>query len=160
MLTKCDFNNVDGSHSFSFNADTSPLSLFDVTVKARTNTERDKSQKHGVNPTLPFRGGMEINLQGVIFKDSTSDYVTYRKTIAEALFGAASAAASVTNRKNGTLVIRLDGETEDWDADCVVTAYTNPVKALYPTLSEFMVTLFAWNPYFIGASTATKYYWS
>lgn len=160
MLNKCEFHNANNTNVFAFNTDTSPLNGFDVTGVTRISTERNKPQRHGVNPTFPYRGGMEIHIEGAIFKDTTDNYVAYRKTLALALFGNPNATAAVTNRKNGTLIINVDGETEDWETDCVVTAYSNPIKGLYPTLSEFLITFFSWTPWFTGVNTSNLYYWS
>lgn len=160
MLNTFTFNNVDGAHSFEFNADTSPLNKFDVTVDPRVSTDRERMQRHGINPTKPFRGGMQIHIEGVMFQDTTALYTQYRKSMILALFGDPNAAVDLTNRKLGTLVINLDGETEDWQTDCVVPAYTNPIKGDFPTLSEFAVTFFSWTPYFTGSTSGNFYYWS
>lgn len=161
MLTKFEFHNVDGAHTFAFNDVTSPLNTLDVTVDPRVNTDRAKMEQHGINPTKSKRGGMSIHIEGAMFKDTTDNYVAYRKTLALALFGVPTDLVVFDDeRKLGTLIVRFDGETEDWETDCTITAYTNPIKGLYPTLSEFAVTFFSWTPWFTGVTSSNYYYWS
>lgn len=160
MLTKCDFNNVDGSHSYSFNDVQSPLNLFDPTVAVRIDTSRNKLQLPGVNPTKPYRGGMELHMEGLLFAESSSAYFTERQSIMLALYGDPNTPPDPTERIDGTLVIRLDGATEDWEADCAVTAFTAPLKGNYPALTEYGVTFFSWKSWFIGSSSGDFYYYS
>lgn len=160
MLPKCQFNNVDGINTFDLNDVKSPLNLFDVTVASRNDTGRNRVQQHGVNPTKTLRGGMEIHCEGVLFDDDSGPYVTLRKSLVLALFGDPGAAFDPQQRSDGTLVIRLEGESEDWQTDCIVTAFSAPVRGNYPSLTEYAVTFFSWNPWFIGASSANRYYWS
>ena len=161
MLDTLKFTNRDGSTFYQINDVTSPLTLFDVDVERRVDTSRDKMQRPGVNATLPFKGGMEIHCEGALFDDDSPSYVTQRKALLAAINGAPGPTSfSLIDRKDGTLQFRPAGETEDWMTDCVVTAFTAPVRALYPALTEYAITFFSWTPYFVGATSGDFYDWS
>jgi hypothetical protein len=161
MLDTLKFTNRDGSTFFQINDVTSPLTLFDVDVDRVVDVSRKKMQRPGVNPTLPFKGGMEIHCEGSLFDDDSASYVTQRKALLAAINGAPGPTSySLTDRKDGTLQFRPAGETEDWITDVFVTAFTAPVRALYPALTEYAITMFSANPYFVGVTTGDFYDWS
>ncbi len=114
MLTKCDFHNIDGTHTYSLNSVVAPLKDFDVTVDQRVDTERKKSQQHGDYPTLTLRGGMDIHCEGDLFGADSPGYVAERRALVTALFGVPTLTPVLTNRKLGYLQIGLAGESEDW----------------------------------------------
>lgn len=158
MLDTMTFTNWDGITYTQINDDKSPLSVFETTPEFRADTSRKKSQRPGVHPTIQLEGGMEIHVEGALFDDSSELYVATRKAMIAAFRGIPGT-YSTTARKSGTLSLRPAGEDEDWTCDCVVTAFSAPVKALYPSLTEFAITLFSWNSWFIGANSGDLYYW-
>lgn len=161
MLTKCDFINVDGVSTYSLNDVKSPLNTFDVQVANRTETGRNKMEQHGVNSTIAsVRGGMEIHVEGSLFAETSSAYATERKALVKALFGDPNTPVTLTDRTNGTLTIRVDGETEDWEAYCAVTVFQAPMKGNFPALTDYLVTFFSWEPWFTGSSSGDKYYYA
>ncbi len=161
MLTKCDFHNIDGTHTYSLNSDVAPLTDFDVTVPQRAETSRNKSQQHGIYPTNTLRGGMEIHVEGSLFGTDSTGYVTERLALITALFGVPTLTPTMTDRKLGYIQVGLSGQSEDWIADVTISAFSAPIKGLYPAVSPFLVTFFSWTPWFWGATTpANLYYWS
>lgn len=160
MLTKCDWTNAETAATYSLNSDVAPLKDFDVTVNERTNTDRTKAESHGVNPTFSYRGGMTIHCEGDLFKDTSADYVAERKLLVAALFGDPNSVPVPTQRKLGTLAVGFEGETEDWLADCIVLEFSGPVQALYPAFTNYLVSFFSWNPWFVGSVSGNKHYWS
>lgn len=160
MIDSFTLVNVDGTHSYAINTDIVPMHDFDVTVAERTDTARNKSQQHGVNATHSLRGGMEIHAEGDIFGNDSPDYIVNRKAFLAALFGDPNAALVLANKKMGTVVIQLNGETETWQTDYTVTAFSAPVQGLSPSRTPFLLTLFSWTPWFVGTSSGTRYYWA
>jgi hypothetical protein len=160
MITAASIHNVDGTHNCDINTDIIPLHDFDVTPVLRTNTGRQKSQQPGRWPTWSTRDGYEIHMEGDIFGTSSADYFANRQTLIVALFGVPGATPVLTDRKFGTFHVTFDGSTEEWLADFTITAWSAPLNGDSPSRSAFAVTLETWDPWFVGASTSTKYFYS
>jgi hypothetical protein len=160
MINGFTINNIDGVNTYDINTDIVPLHDFDVTVAQRTDTSRDKSQQHGVNATHTLRGGMEIHVEGDIFGNDSTDYITNRKAFLLALFGDPNVPVVLTDKKLGTVVIDFVGETETWQTDFTITLFSAPVQGLSPSRTPFALTLFSWTPWFVGTTSGDKYYWS
>jgi len=163
MLTKFDYTNAETSTVYNFNNDVAPMSDLDITVTQRTDRSRTKSQRHGIYATFTYRGEMEIHIEGNLNADSAADFVTKRLALAEALFGDPNDGTSGTHptvRKNGSLAIRLDGQTEDFLCDVSIDAFSGPVSWDASAHGAYLVTFFSPDPWFVGASTSNKYYWS
>jgi|SRR5215831_11161643 len=159
MINSATIHHADGSHTCDINTSTIPLRAFEVEVEQRTDHSRKKSQQHGVWPTLSYRDIMTIHMEGDIFGTSSADYFANRETLVLALFGTPGA-LDTTNRRVGYLQLNFEGATEDWKCDYTIDAFTAPLAALSPSRSEFALTLIAWNPWFIGASSGNKYFYS
>lgn len=150
--------NKDGSTYFYVNDVKSPLTDFDVTRQRRADTSRERSQKHGVNPTVSLKGGMEIHIEGALFDDSSTLYLAQRQSFVAAVEGNPNIDPVLSDRFDLYLDFTPDGGTEVWRATCIVSEFTNPVRANFPSLSEWALTLFSWMPWCVGLSTSTKYY--
>lgn len=159
MLTKFDYTNAETSVTYNLNNDVAPFTDLDITVEQRVDTSRNKMEQHGVWPTFPYRGGMEIHIEGDLLADDSSDYVTKRLALVAALFGNASQTAP-TVRKNGTVALRLSGQTEDFGCDVTITAFSGPITGSYNAYSKYLLSLFNPNPYFVGLTSGNKFYWS
>lgn len=160
MIESAQITNKDGSTYYQINDDNTPLTDFDVTIARRADTNRNRSQSHGVNPTISLKGGMEIHIEGALFDDDSGLYVARRKNLVLAVEGDPNIAPDLATRYDLTLSVTFTGETEAWTAQCIVSEFTSAVQALYPALTQFALTLFSWNPWFVGANTSTKYYWT
>ena len=158
MLEYVGFRRVMDGAVIEINTNIYPLHDFDPTVSERTVTDRDKMQAHGQWPTYSYRGGMDIHFEGDIFGDTSDDYWTNRLALVAGIFGSPDAA--ITDRKLGDLIIELSGLTDRMQTEVCVTAWSAPIRGLYPSTSEFAVTFHSWTPYFIGISSGTKYYLS
>jgi hypothetical protein len=155
LITTLTFTPVTGS-VITLNTDPPgyPVNEFDPTIADRTDMTRNRMQKQGVWPTYPYEGGMEIRMAGAIIGTDSNDYTARR----HALVAAWRLPNGPTQRRHGSLLVRFDGESEDWTADVIVTSFDAPRIGLSPAISTFSVVMFSWLPYFIGASTSTKYY--
>lgn len=160
MLTKCDFLNKDTITLYSLNSDIAPLRVFDPSVDERTVTDRHKSQQPGSYATQSLRGGLEIHVEGDLFGDDAITYFSRRRDLITALFGDPNVPDVLTDRKYGTLILRFDGETEDWQTDVTITLFSAPINALEWARTIYAITFFSWTPYLIGAVSGDRYYLS
>lgn len=161
MLSKCELRNVDGATNYSLDSDPvstgfSKLKSFEPHVDPRTVTDRVKSQDHGIWRTKTFMGGMSIDIHGSLQADTPTNVMTQRSALTRALMGLPS--DPITVRRLGAVRIRVLGETEDWEADYTLLAKSIPVTD-DSTIIEYLITLFCWNPYFLGVTTPTNKYW-
>lgn len=153
-------------YSFNLNSDTWPLKTFDVQVDQRIDTSRNKMMEHGRWRTRSYRGGMSIHCEGSGFGDmgatdelTVANYVTARKQLVLALYGPPDRV--VVEDYMGSLYVTPYGESEAWVAQyCTIEAFQAPVEALYPALTTYLITFQSFDPWFVGASSGTKYYWS
>lgn len=158
MLAAVSYTNNQGQ-SISLNTYNYPLEGeggFAVDVHARIGETQNKMFAHGEWPTRTYAGGMTIDLQGSINFDDSDDYNAGRVALLNVLRGNPDVAVI---RKSGTLTITLEGMTEPWKADVRVEAFTAPLGGASPSRSPFLLTLYAFLPYFIGVNTGTKYWY-
>lgn len=130
-----------------------PLNVFEVETNYDTRSFK-KASAPGEWPVYSYPGAMTVHAEGAIIGSTSSDYVTKRMTLLDAIIPPIQ---TLTTRKHGVLRIQMDGWTETADADVIVTAQQAPLRALNPSISEFMVTWKSFLPYFVGTSTSTKY---
>lgn len=164
MLTKVEIRPVTGSAVELNTTDGSgnhlyPLSTFEIETNIDTHDAK-KMALPGQWPTFHYPDAMTVHAQGRILgigsSDSTrsADYVTKRLALLDAVL---PPVAVLTARYHAVLRVRMDGMTEDADAQVVVVQQSVPLAALYPAQSEFMITWKGFEPYFVGVSTSTKY---
>jgi hypothetical protein len=155
VITTLTFTPVTGS-VITLNTDPPgyPVEEYDCTVQDRVDMARTRMQAQGVWPTYPYEGGMEIRMAGHIIGTDSNDYTARR----HALVAAWRRDTGPTARRHGTLLVRYDGESEDWNADVVVTAFAAPRGGLSPAISPWSAVFFSWLPYFIGASSGNHHY--
>src|SRR5690349_13733162 len=120
MILGFTYTNAESHATYDFNTDIAPLTDFDVTPTERVDTSRSKSQQHGVWPTFPYRGGMEIHIEGDLLADDSADYVSKRFALMNVLHDPTNITPTV--RKNGDLDIELDGLSEHIGAAVGITA--------------------------------------
>ncbi len=149
-----ELNTTDGSGNHLF-----PLSTFEITANIDAHDAK-KMAAPGQWPTFHYADAMTINCTGRILGIGGSDaaratsYITQRLALVDAVL---PPVGLQTSRKHGVLRVRMDGMSEDADADIVCTSQTIPLAALFPAQSEFMITWKAFLPYFVGVSTSTVY---
>lgn len=153
-----DIVNTDGVHTFSLNDVTSPLNDFDVTVADRSDSGRSKPQQAGSWPTRSFEGAMTIHMEGALFADTSEDYVTSRKALLLALRGVPG--TPVTDYRRGRLFFQPAGETERWYQDFGPCDPSIPVKGDFPALTEFLISVECFVPYFIGETSGDPQWWT
>jgi hypothetical protein len=150
-----EINTTDGSGNHLF-----PLSQFDIVTAIDQQTNAKKMALPGAWPTYHYPDAMTINAQGRILGIGANDtaraisYIAQRLAMLDALLPPLTL---LTSRKHAVLRVRMDGMTEDADADVVCIQQAVPLAALFPAQSEFMVTWKGFEPYFVGLSTQTKY---
>lgn len=164
MLTKVEIRPVAGSNVELNTTDGSgnhlyPLSVFEIETQIDTHDAK-KMALPGQWPTFHYPDAMTIHAQGRILGIGASDalrsadYVTKRLALLDAVLPPVTI---LTERHHAVLRVRMDGMTEDADAQVVCITPSIPLAALYPAQSEFMITWKAFEPYFTGVSTSTKY---
>jgi hypothetical protein len=152
------FKNLQLNETYTFNTDTVPFtSAFDIRVEDRNEHDRAKTQDHGVWPTFSYHGGMAIDIGGEIHGSSPENYTDTRLAVVRIFRGSG---APPTVRGIGEVRVRFSGQTEDWKTTVNIAQFSAPLKAGYITYSEFMVTFFSFNPYFIGVTSGDKHYYS
>lgn len=149
-----EINTVDGSGNPVF-----PLNTFEIVTGIDTHDFKKIAQP-GQWPSFHYPDAMTIQAEGHIIGVGGSDalratsYITQRLALTDA---ALPPVALLTARRHGYLRVRMDGMTEDADAEVVLTAISIPMAALFPANSEFQLTWKGFLPYFVGVSSSTKY---
>ncbi len=163
MITAFVYTNAETGTTYDFYNDFAPFTNLDIQVTQRTDFSRSKMEQHGLWATYTYRGQMELNIEGDLIADDSSDYVTKRLALLLALFGDPNDPTSgtqPTHRRNGDIAITMDGMAEDLTAPVSISAWTAPAVGGYPGYSKYMLTLVNPSPWFVGSSTTDKYYWS
>jgi hypothetical protein len=130
-----------------------PVEVFEVESQIDVR-EYKKMAQPGEWPVWAYPGAMTIHCEGKIVGTGSTDYVTKRMALLDAIL---PPIATLTSRIHGKVRIQMDGWSETADADVIVTQQSVPMKANYPAISDFMVTWKAFLPYFVGTSSSTKY---
>lgn len=149
-----ELNTVDGSGNHIY-----PLDGFDIETNIDTHDFK-KMALPGQWPSFQYPDAMTINATGKILGVGSTDslratnYITQRLALCDAVLPPLTV---MTARYHAVLRVRMDGMTEDADAQVVVNQNSIPLAALFPAYSEFTITWKAFEPYFVGVSTATKY---
>ena len=165
MLTKVEIRPVTGSPVELNTTDGSgnhlyPLHQFEVITTLDDPGSAKKMAAPGEWPKFSYPGAMTIHAEGQLYGVGGSDaaratdYITKRLALLDAVLPPVTL---LTSRKHGVLRVRMDGMTEDADADVVVVQQSIPMAALYPANSTFMITWKGFLPYFVGVSSSTKY---
>jgi hypothetical protein len=150
-----ELNTVDGSGNHLY-----PLHDFNIITNIDT-TDKRKMAAAGQWKTFHYPDAMSIIAEGAILgvgaNDTAraTDYITKRLALIDAVLPPVTGV--LTSRIHGVLRVRMDGMTEDADAEVVCVAPSFPMRALYPANSEFQITWKAFVPYFVGVSSSTKY---
>jgi hypothetical protein len=163
MITKFEIRPVSGS-PIELNLMTAgipiyPLSVCDIFTNMDTK-EFKRMAAAGEWPSFSYPGALTVHVEGKVIGAgatdalASADYVTKRLALLDAVLPPIQ---TLTSRKHAVLRCRLDGMTEDADTDVIVTSPQIPMVALYPAISEFMITWKGFNPYFTGVTTSTKY---
>lgn len=161
MIDQIVWNPITGS-SQSFNTDEDPFPVleFDVTPDYRMDNSRQKPGQHSVYATPSERDGMSIDISLGILADDASDYVTKRAQLVNRLNGE-NFLDYVTEDILGTLSITLTGQSEAWDADCIISAFSGPKSGTEGAYSQVLVTFYSFAAYFYGHDDNTNLYrWS
>lgn len=156
MLTKFEVRPNSGS-PVELNTLVYPLHVVEITPNIDPKTYQ-KLAAPGEWPSFTYEGAMTIHVEGdCIGSGATpgSDYTANRIALIDAI---APPVGVLTSRKHGVIRIRMEGMTEDADVDVVVTQRSIPMRALYPSISEFLITWKAYLPYFTGVTTPTNIY--
>lgn len=159
MIVQIDFINNEAV-TYTFNQDFNPISDFNVDVDMQVDDSRPIPQAHGIYPTPTYRRGMTLDVEGTILGDDFADYSSKRQAMVNALFGS-NFDDVVTEYKLGVLSLDLAGETENWNTNVTVRAFSAPKTWTEGAYSPYLITFFSWNPYFIGNDTpSNQYRWS
>jgi hypothetical protein len=164
MLTKVEIRPVVGSAVELNTTDGSgnplyPLNDFSIVTNIDTHDAK-KMAAAGQWRTFHYPDAMVVVAEGHIVGVGANDTARAANYFAQrlALLDAALPPVTVlTSRIHGVLRVRFDGMTEDADADVVLTSVSAPLAAMFPANSEFQITWKAFEPYFTGTSSATKY---
>jgi len=164
MLTKVEIRPVTGSPVELNTTDGAGNHLYPLhTFEVVTNIDEHEAKKMaapGQWPTFHYPDAMSIHAEGQLYgvgatdADRATDYITKRLALLDAVLPPVQL---LTSRKHGVLRVRMDGMTEDADADVVVVQQSIPMAALFPANSAFMITWKGFLPYFTGVSSSTKY---
>jgi hypothetical protein len=152
MLTKVEIRPVSGS-PLEINTLTYPLKVFDIVTNIDTHDEK-KLSAAGQWPTFHYPDAMTIHAEGACLADTSTAYVTARLALLDAVLPPVTVQ---TSRYHAALRVRMDGMTEDADANVVVVQQSIPMAALFPANSQFMITWKGFLPYFVGVSSQTQY---
>lgn len=149
-----EINTVDGSGNPLF-----PLHAFEINTNIDSKDFR-KMAAPGQWPSFAYPDAMTIHAEGSIVGVGATDalrstsYITQRLALTDA---ALPPVTLLTARIHGVLRVRMDGMTEDADAQIHVTSISIPMASLFPAHSDFMLTWKGFSPYFTGVSTSTVY---
>lgn len=151
-----ELNAVDGSGNHLF-----PLGEFDIISNIDDPGDAKKMAAHGQWPKFHYMDALTVNAIGRILGVGASDaaratdYITKRLALLDALLP--PVATLQTSRYHGVLRVRMDGMTEDADANVVCKSKSIPLAALFPAQSDFLIMWKSFEPYFVGVTSSTKY---
>lgn len=149
-----EINTVDGSGNPVF-----PLHVFEINTNIDSKDFR-KMAAPGQWPSFAYPDAMTIHAEGAIVGVGANDaarstsYITQRLALTDA---ALPPVTLLTARIHGVLRVRMDGMTEDADAQIHLTSISIPMASLFPANSDFQLTWKGFLPYFVGVSTSTVY---
>jgi len=149
-------NTVDGSGRHLY-----PLHTFDIVALTDTPSPAKRMAYPGEWPKFHYASAQQITAEGSILGIGADDaarsvsYITQRLALLDAITPPVQA---LTGRTHGTLRVQFDGMAEAAEVECVTASRQVPLQALFAANSEFMILWKAFEPYFTGVSTSTKYY--
>lgn len=154
MIDKLDFTNLNGQ-TWHFNTDTCPLKEFIVEIDSRSE-EVPRMQEHGIWPAYTYQGKMLLHLNGDILENTPEQYIASRINMLNILV---PAGIVVNTRRMGTITMKYSGMAEDMYQDEVTldAMPSLPMRALYPSVTEFDITFKIFRPYMIGKSSGRYY---
>lgn len=136
------------------------VSDWNIAPEVEVDNSRPRPQQHDMYGTPTYRRGMTIDIAGDIKGSSFNDYVTKRLAMVSKIFGN-NFENLVSENQTGTLTLGLSGQTENWEVDVAVQAFSAPKAWNEGAYSVYMVTFFAFKSYFTGVTTpANKYRWA
>lgn len=159
MLSKVEVRPNTGS-ALTLNDLSYPLHVFEI----ETNIDEHSFKRMaaaGEWPTYNYPGAMTIHAEGEILGTGSSDSAIASDTVSKrlALIDAILPPIGLlTARKHGVLRVKMDGMTEDADADIVVQTLSAPLNALSPGRVPFIVTWKGFNPWFTGVTNPSNKY--
>lgn len=119
-----------------------------------------KMQQPGEHPTFVYPPALYIAIEGDIVGTGatpTADFNTKRFALINASGPPITATGVLTARKHGVLRIRLDGMTENADADFLCVSRSVPLSTEFWSVNEFRLSLKISQGYFVGVTSAATY---
>lgn len=148
MIDSASFTNLAAT-TIILNDDNIPFTRFDVRREIRSPTV-NKALEHGSHPTFTYMGHMEIEIEGDLFGQTSTDYNNKRMALVGALFPPLVAVRG----KLGTLTVQFTGMGEAYSADVtLMTSPELPLEAMSPSRSKYMIQFKSFSPYWYGASS-------
>jgi len=153
MIDAMSFTNLNGQ-VWQFNTDTCPLKEFDVETSNRT-IDVPRMQEHGSWPAYSYQGPMLIHITGDLLYNDATTYMSGRIQMLQTLV---PAGVVVKDRTMGTIRITFTGQEPMYSDDVTLDALPSiPMRALYPSVTEFTITFKVFRPYLIGAGSGKFY---
>jgi len=146
------FTNLNGQ-TVSFNNATWPLKEFEVEGTMKANRV-DRMQEPGEWPTRTIQGATLIHCGGDLLLSTASAYIAERIRVLNILVP-----PGVINdeRPSGVLTITYT-DLEPMIADVALDDYPQlPMKALYPSVTEFSITFRNFSGIFVGRNSGRFY---
>lgn len=128
----------------------------DIELPDERGENRPKMQDHGEWPSSQYHGGMDIHAEGDIFGTDSANFFTNRTALVAILRFKPVAFVPI----QGIVSIDFIGSTEIWQAEIDKIIFSAPLNASSPSRCAYQITFHSPLPYFIGADTATDYYYS
>lgn len=156
MLEFFTWTNTQGI-SFTFNTDVIPLKEFTPETDIRSE-EVSRMQEHGIWPAYSYGGKLLIHINGDILCNTAAEYIQQRMLMLQCLV---PAGLVVNTRKMGDIRMQYTGMetmvTEALTGACLDAAPSIPMRALYPSVTEFDITFKVFRPYMVGAGSGKFY---
>jgi len=156
MITKFEIRPNTGS-PVELNDLVYPLSVCEINTNMDVKAFK-KVSLPGEWPSFAYPGALTAHVEGRIIGTGATpseDHVTKRLALIDACMPPLQ---TLTTRKHGVLRVRLNGMTEDADTDIIVTEISIPMRALFPAISDFMISWKGFLPFFTGVTTPTNIY--
>lgn len=156
MLEYFTWTNVLGQ-SYTFNTALIPLKEFVVEGEVRSE-EVPRMQEHGIWPAYSYSGKMLIHINGDILCNTAAEYIQERMKMMQALV---PAGIVVNSRKMGDITMQYTGmeamRTEPLTGATLDDYPQIPMRALYPSVTEFDISFKVFRGYMVGAGSGKPY---